>query len=119
MLDLFPPMIHGTLREHYLLLFGGAGAVALVVGSVAGWVGAYFGARRASRQALVEAGRDQAQLVEARFAALAQTLDTVAIEVERITEGQRYTARLLSERPLAGPPAVAKPRREAGSVTPH
>lgn len=130
MLDLLPPLIHGTLREHYVLLFGSAGAFALAVGGVAGWVGAYFGARRASRQALADAGRDQAQLAEARFAALAQTLESVAIEVERITEGQRYTTRLLTERalaeralhdrPLAGPSSAAlSTRREPGTITPH
>ena len=35
---------------------------------------------------------------EDRFARLEQAVDAIAIEVERISEGQRHTARLLSER---------------------
>ena len=47
-MELFPPLFHGTLREHYLLLFGVAGGIALVTGLVSAWVGAYVGARRAA-----------------------------------------------------------------------
>ena len=33
-----------------------------------------------------------------RFARLEQAVDTMAIEIERMTEAQRFTAKLLSER---------------------
>ena len=46
---MLPQILNGTLREHYLLLFGMAGGIAAVVGFVAAWVGAQFGARRAAR----------------------------------------------------------------------
>lgn len=41
-------------------------------------------------------GRDP--LVEQRLARIEQAVDAVAVEVERISEGQRFTTRLLSER---------------------
>jgi hypothetical protein len=42
-----------------------------------------------------------------RFARVEQSLDAIAIEVERVGEGQRYVTRMLAERPQAlgaGPP---------------
>ena len=52
-----------------------------------------------------------------------QAIESIAIEVERIGEAQRFTTKLLSERqpePVAGriPPAQAA-RREPGTITPH
>lgn len=35
---------------------------------------------------------------EARFARLEQAVDAIAIEVERIAEGQRFTTKLMAER---------------------
>jgi len=43
-------------------------------------------------------------------------VDTVAVEVERISEAQRFTARVLAER--AGAPAIAD-RARPGPITPH
>jgi hypothetical protein len=43
---------------------------------------------------------------EQRLARIEQAVDAIAVEVERISEGQRFTTRLLSERqavPLAAP----------------
>jgi len=39
--------------------------------------------------------------VSARLARMEQALDSIAIEVERISEGQRFTTKLLSERSRA------------------
>ncbi|MGH7719217.1 MAG: hypothetical protein ACREON_10275 [Gemmatimonadaceae bacterium] len=36
--------------------------------------------------------------IEERLARIEQSVDTMAIEVERISEGQRFTTKLLSER---------------------
>lgn len=36
--------------------------------------------------------------IEQRLAAIEQAIETVAVEVERISEGQRFTTKLLSER---------------------
>jgi len=50
-MSMLPHIINGTLRDHYILLFGMAGGFAAAVGFVAAWVGAQFGARRAARLA--------------------------------------------------------------------
>jgi hypothetical protein len=50
-----------------------------------------------------------------RLNRLDTSLDTVAVEVERISEAQRFTAKVLAER--SG--AVAPDRSRIGSTTPH
>jgi len=64
---------------------------------VALFVGARFVLQR-SRPRLLTPVDDE------RFARLEQAIDTMAIEVERMTEAQRFTAKLLSERAGAGSP---------------
>jgi hypothetical protein len=44
------------------------------------------------------------------------SIDTVAVEVERISEAQRFTAKVLAER--SGSPAMPD-RSRTGPVTPH
>ena len=58
-----------------------------------------------------------------RFQRMEQAIESIAIEVERIGEAQRFTTKLLSERQpeaVAGriPPAQTA-RREPGTITPH
>jgi hypothetical protein len=68
--------------------------------AVAGWL-------RRKQVASHDAGALQAQLAD-RFAQLERNIDTVAIEVERLSEGQRFTNRLLAQRqggPAPGPTA--------------
>jgi hypothetical protein len=52
--------------------------------------------------------------VSARLERMEQAIDSIAVEVERISEGQRFTTKLLAERvaPLAtlGSPALPDPR---------
>jgi hypothetical protein len=54
-----------------------------------------------------------------------QAIESIAVEVERIGEAQRFTTKLLTERPLAAeanrlaPDAIPVARREPGTVTPH
>jgi len=118
--ELFPPFFHGTLREHYLVLFGAAGAIALVVGSISAWIGAYIGARRAARKTLLDAmdalAESPARLNEQRLMQLVEAVDAIALEVERISEAQRFSARLLAEREAPQPPLA---RRDPGVITPH
>jgi hypothetical protein len=121
MLDWFPPIWNGTLREHYLLLFAAAGVVAMATGLISGWLGAYFGARSAGRRAVADARRAaEARALpagaDAQLAQLREAVEAVAVEVERIAEAQRFTARVLSERPHA---AIPPARREPGQITPH
>ena len=114
----FPHFFHGTLREHYLILFGAAGGIALVSGIVSAWIGAYIGARRAARKTMFEAmAASPARMSEARMTQLVEAVDAIALEVERISEAQRFTARLLAERQAPQPPTVA--RRDPGVITPH
>lgn len=49
-----------------------------------------------------------------RLERMEQALEAVAIEVERISEGQRFTTRLLSEGRAAGPASIPP---SAGGVT--
>jgi hypothetical protein len=42
-------------------------------------------------------------LTEARLARIEQAVDAIALEVERISEGQRFTTRLLSEQSRVSP----------------
>ena len=115
-MEIFPPLWNGTLREHYLLLFSVAGSVALV----AGFVGAWLGARLASRR-MVEELREtlptsqQQQLTSVQLSELSTAMDVMALEVERLSEGQRFTAKLLTDSgviPRSG-------TRAHGAVTPH
>jgi hypothetical protein len=42
--------------------------------------------------------------LQARLARMEQAIDTIAVEIERISEGQRFTTKLLSERSDASSP---------------
>ena len=114
---MFPQIFYGTLREHYLVLFAIAGGIAAVVGSVAAWVGAQFGARRAARSAAEAALSQGGMGIERTLNSLVQSVDAIALEVERLSEAQRFTARLMSERPSLGAPS--KPESPARVITPH
>jgi hypothetical protein len=55
---------------------------------------------------------------EARLERIEQAVDTIAIEMERIGEGQRFVTKLLAERP-AQQMADPKPAQRERTVTPH
>jgi hypothetical protein len=55
--------------------------------------------------------------VASRLERMEHALEAVAIEVERISEGQRFTTRLLSEGRSAGPPSSSP--APAGSAPNH
>jgi len=46
---------------------------------------------------------DTVQRIESRLTEMQQSLDAVAIEVERISEAQRFATKLLSERGVVAP----------------
>ncbi len=113
----WPMHFVGTTREHYLMLFGAAGSIALLAGVVGAWIGAWMGARRATRLTLREdMPSHDAAVLGSDAVRLAQAVEAIAIEVERIAEGQRFTTRLLTERPLQLPDGR---RTGASSITPH
>jgi hypothetical protein len=80
-----------------------------------------------ARRIWMRSGR-QASVVDIdarpRLQRIEQAIESIAIEVERIGEAQRFTTKLLSER-AADPVAVRLPqaapvqRREPGTITPH
>jgi hypothetical protein len=53
---------------------------------------------------------------DARLDRLEQAVDAIAIEVERMSEAQRFTAKLLSDRPPSG--ARQEPMPQVGHATP-
>jgi hypothetical protein len=55
-------------------------------------------------------------LMEARLARIEQAVDAIAVEVERISEGQRFTTRLLSEQSHVTP--KSPPRQQLSANTP-
>ena len=82
-------------------------AISIVPITAIGWPIARAYARR------VEQESTRAQIpteVTARLERMEQAIDSIAVEVERISEGQRFTTKLLSER-TAPPPGT-------GSATP-
>jgi hypothetical protein len=55
--------------------------------------------------------------ISERLDRLDGSIDTIAVEVERISEAQRFTAKVLVER--AERPAIAELSRPVSSKTPH
>lgn len=113
-----PRLLFGTLRDHYIILFSAAGVFALAIGFVGAWLGAHFAARSVLRRGLRDADGTLAR--QADVQTLGDELQILMMEVERMTEGQRFVAKLLAERsdPASLGPA-GRPRREPGTVTPH
>lgn len=59
----------------------------------------------ASRRPAVGVGPGELRQIEERLTRIEQAVDSIAVETERISEGQRFTTRLLAER--GGQPAAA------------
>lgn len=117
MLSFLPVHWMGTTRDHYVLLFGAAGAIGGLVGFVGSWIGGWLGARRAVRSARLSAPV-ASDLSHLQLAQLQQVVEAIAIEVERVSEGQRFTTRLLAER-LALPTPAEFRARAPDHITPH
>ena len=122
-------IFHG-MRDRDAMLLLAAGGVALFVGSIGAWLGAHFGARRAVKRAFRDRIEIPSLVTEVRYDELTRSIDAIALEVERISEAQRFAAKLLVERanmtvnaPAVSAPTVATaaaiPRRDAGVTTPH
>jgi hypothetical protein len=54
-----------------------------------------------------------------RLQRIEQAVESIALEVERIGEAQRFTTKLLAERHVDAVPPIASKRREPGTITPH
>lgn len=71
--------------------------------------------RARERAIRAERGLAQALPGDSRFERLEHAVDTIAVEVERISEGQRFLTRVLAER--ADPQGI--PAQSASVVTPR
>lgn len=78
------------------IIFGAVTVMSLGTPLVKAW------ARRFEKRADFQ----QQVLVEQRLAAIEQAIESVAVEVERISEGQRFTTKLLADRAPAEPERV-------------
>ena len=76
----------------YIALIGLLASISILAGAFAGAY--FFGKSRGQREAL-RTGSDPELL--ARIARIEQIVETTSIEIERISEGQRFTTKLLSE----------------------
>jgi hypothetical protein len=128
--SIFHSIYHGQFRDRDAMILLAAGGIALFVGFVSAWLGAHFGARRAVKRAFRDRIEIPSIVTEVRYDELARSIDAIALEVERISEAQRFAAKLLVERtaPTVATPAVnaptvataaAIPRIEHGVTTPH
>ena len=117
--ELIRALLNAPLREQIAVLGGATIALALGFGFVGATFGAYFGGRIGARRALAAVRREQPVLApSSQMDEIRNALDAIAVEVERISEGQRFTARLVSERVNQGSLGAVH-RRDDGAITPH
>ena len=114
----FPAVFFGTLREHYIMLFGAAGSVALMAGFVGAWIGSHLAGRRSARNVAREVTSELSSAPHLQQ--IMQAVEVLSVEVERLSEGHRYIAKLMSER-AERDRLAALPLRERKSehITPH
>lgn len=90
--------------------------IAIVFGTISGTIISLAKMRSVRLQARERAALPTAQLEE-RLLRIEQAVDAIAVEVERMSESQRFVTKVLAERlPAAGqPPAAASFPRSGGS----
>ena len=69
-----------------------------------------FGESRSTRDLVVD---------DERMTRLEQAVESIALEVERISEGQRFTTKLLTDRAQGGPVRAVAPSEPIRHPTPH
>jgi hypothetical protein len=84
-----------------LIAFGFFGTVAITVTSIAR-------AAVAHAKGGGKLDKESSPSSEARLARIEQAVDAIALEVERISEGQRFTTKLLSEQTRPAPKPVQR-----------
>jgi hypothetical protein len=80
-------------------------AISIVPLTAIGWPLARAYARRMEQRDTVHIPSE----VSARLERMEQAIDSIAVEVERISEGQRFTTKLLAERTAAPPGGAVAP----------
>ena len=76
----------------YIALIGLLAGIGILAGAFAG---AYFFGKSRAQSNTLKAGGDPELL--ARIARIEQIVEATSIEIERISEGQRFTTKLLAE----------------------
>jgi hypothetical protein len=56
---------------------------------------------------------------DARLERIERAVEAMAIELERLGEGQRYATKLLAERERVAPPVLSAPLPPSRAITPH
>ena len=69
-----------------------------------------FGESRPTRDVVVD---------DERMTRLEQAVESIALEIERISEGQRFTTKLLADRAQADPMRAVSPSEPIRHTTPH
>jgi hypothetical protein len=105
-------VIDRSIIDDAFTFVGGLSALGCVTAIVITWM-------RRARAAVVPTADVLRRLdaIAEQVARVDGSIDAMAVEVERISEAQRFTARVLAER-SAAPGAPDKPR-SIGSSTPH
>jgi len=70
----------------------------LVLSLAGGWLAWVLAARRRAGAPQLAAAGDASPELSSRLTSLEQSLDAIAVEVERVGEGQRFMTRLFTER---------------------
>jgi hypothetical protein len=86
--------------QEMVVALGAFGMIGMIVRSFFGLIGRRIDSRNSA---------GLSSDTEQRIARIEQAVDSIAVEVERISEGQRFTTRLLSERAAPAPAAPASP----------
>ena len=115
--QLLRELLNAPIREQLVVLSAVVIVLALGFGFVGATIGAYFGGRIGARRAVGLMRRDSLAAPSGELDQVRNALDAIAVEVERISEGQRFTARLINDRMNQASPLPL--RRDPGSVTPH
>lgn len=108
------PMKLKMLEE--MMVFAGAMAT---LGCVTGVVTTWIRTRAKQLGSNGAALAPQLDEISARLAQIETTADAMAIEIERISEGQRFTTKLLADRTLPATQSPQGERARVGSTTPH
>ena len=93
--------------------------VTMLFGASVCWSAAFAWAKWLGRPRPATFRDDAAPHLPDRLRAIEHTLEAVALEVERISEGQRFTTRLLGERPATAAPSARGPAELSRVPTPH
>lgn len=103
--------------EEFMIFSGAMATLVCATGLGAVWI------RSRNKQVVAESPNLTARLdeISARLAQIENAAESTAVEVERVSEGQRFVTRLLAERATQPPaqPAALPERSRVGSTTPH